>query len=223
MTRQLTLCCERATAELGLRLLRFPTRRPPDDETLIARAVNGDARAKRALAERLGPYIKARVLRATRGRPVGGHEVEDLLGEVWARLLADDGKLLRAWDASRATLPGYVNLITGQTVSKLRRDTSTQKRRPVGGTTSLSDAEAVASAAPAPDEHAADRARLEALWQHLEATLPPTGRLVLNMLYVDHRAPGDIARITGLSASTVHGWRFKIKNAAQAFDGGQGR
>ena len=201
-----------------LRVLGFPGRRPPGDGETLGRALEGDARARRALAERLGPFIKARVLRATRGARTAGHEVEDLVHEVWTRLLADDARLLREWDPERASLPGYVNLLTGQVVSKTRRAASAQRRAPAGGTESFEDDAPLATQAPPPDEVAAERARLRALWAHLEETLPAMGRLVLKLLYVDHRAPNDIARDLNLSVATVHGWRHKIKRAARAFE-----
>ncbi len=220
MTISLTMQRRTATAVAAVKMIRFPLRRPDDDATLLRRAFGGDSAARRRLAERLGPFIKARVLRATRGEAIGGLEVCDLVHEVWGRLFADDARLLRDWDPERASLPGYVNLLTGQIVSKTRRAQFAQRRHPEGGSGPLDEAAAVADAAPAPDEHAAERARLRALWTHLEDTLPPIGRVVLHMLYADHRAPADIARALGVSDSAVYGWRHKIKRAAVAFEEG---
>src|SRR5688500_15721273 len=89
-----------------------------DDRDLVARALTGDEAAERSLVKRVAPAIRARVLCVTRGRPgPGGTEVEDLIHEVWCRLLENNGRRLRAWDPARGkTLEGYVSLIAGQLV-----------------------------------------------------------------------------------------------------------
>lgn len=189
-----------------------------DDVALIEAALGRDRAAALALTERIGPFIRARVLRATRGRPLAGHAPEDVMQEVWCRLLADDGRRLRRYDPARGkTLGGFVNMIAAQVMSNLIEEAGAHKRRPEGGFTDLDHAPESTSAAPRPDQLTGDRAALRSMWQHLEATLPPAGRLVLQMLYVDQLAADEIARRLGCSPNTVYSWRFKIKKAALAY------
>ncbi len=192
-------------------------RRQPQlgDEALLASALEG-RRGMQQLAGRLGPFIRARVLRMTRSEPA---RADDLMQEVWAHLLAEDARALRAWNPARASLPGYVNLLCSRVVAKSFRAEGAQKRRPRGGLTLL-EGGTHPTGTPAPDRVAQDRERLDALWTHLQASLGPMGRLVLSMLFVDNRPPKEIAAALGLSVATVNGWRHKIKLAARAFEEG---
>ncbi len=193
-----------------------------DDVTLIERALGRDRAAALALTERIGPFIRARVLRATRGRPLAGTGPDDVMQEVWCRLLADDGRRLRLYDPARGkSLAGFVNMVAGQLMANLIEEYGARKRRPEGGFTAIENAAQAANPAPRPDRVAAERNELDALWRHLDATLAPAGRLVLKMLYVDRLAPDEIARRLGMSPNTVYSWRFKIKKAAQAFRAAQ--
>lgn len=199
-------------------LRRRAAARDLDPATLIARAAAGDRVATVELAERIGPAIRARVLRITRGRPTAAIDPEDMVQAVWERLFARDARRLRAFDPTRGvTLPGFVSMIAGQAVAEIIEAQQAQKRRAPGGTRDLDDARAVAAGGPDPETHASERGELAALWQHLEAGLSPQGVLVLQMLYVDRLEPVEIARRTGMKRATVDSWKFKIKKAAQAW------
>lgn len=190
---------------------------------LIAAAIDGDRWAATELARQIGPAIRARVLRITRGRSAGAVDVEDMVQEVWGRLFARDAQRLRAFDPARGvSLPGFVSLIAGQAVLEIIDAQSAQKRRAPGGTTDIDDARSLAATGPAIDQHVLNRAQLDALWAHLEASLPPQGVLVLHMLFVDHLAPAEIVSRTGMKRPTVDGWKFKIKKAALAWRKMQG-
>lgn len=188
-----------------------------DDVKLIDAALARDRAAALALTERVGPYIRARVLRASRGRRLAGHGVDDLIHEIWCRLLADDGHKLRMYDPERGkTLGGFVSMIAGQVIGDLLQKDRAQKRRPPGGFASMEDAPH-ASGGARPDEATADKDELGAVWRHLDETLPARGRLVMKLLFVDGLSTEQIADRIGLSANAVYGWRFKIKKAALEF------
>lgn len=196
---------------------RLARARALDDVALIREALRGDRAAALALTERVGPYIRARVLRSSRGRRLAGHDPEDLMHEIWCRLLADDGHKLRMYDPERGkTLGGFVNMIAGQVIGDLVQKDSAQKRRPAGGFTGL-EAAPHAAGGERPDEKTAEREQLAAVWRHLDETLPPRGRLVFKLLFVDGLPPDEIAERIGLTANAVYGWRHKIKKAAVEF------
>lgn len=196
---------------------RLARARGLDDVALIEAGLGRDRAAALALTERVGPYIRARVLRASRGRRLAGHDPDDLIHEIWCRLLADDGHKLRMYDPERGkTLGGFVSMIAGQVIGDLVGRDMAQKRRPAGGFTGLDDAPQAAGGAR-PDETTAERDELAAVWRHLDQTLPDRGRLVLKLLFVDGLAPDQIAEHIGLTSNAVYGWRHKIKKAALEF------
>lgn len=194
-----------------------------DPAALIDAAVAGDRVAAIELARRVGPAIRARVLRITRGRPTAAIDPEDMVQAVWERLFAHDARRLCAFDPDRGvSLEGFVSMIAGQAVAEIIEAQTAQKRRAPGGTTDIDDARGVAAGGPDADDRVAQRGTLDALWQHLEATLPPQGALVLRLLFVDRVEPAEIARLTGMKRATVDSWKFKIKKAAVAWRKTQG-
>jgi RNA polymerase sigma-70 factor (ECF subfamily) len=199
--------------------LRGATRaRQLEPLALIHAALEGDRWAAIELSRRVGPAIRARVLRITRGRPTGAVDLEDMVQEVWGRLLANDGRRLRAFDPGRGvSLPGFISLIAGQAVAEIIEAQHAQKRRAPGGTTTIEDARGVAASSPSADRLVGDRTELAALWAHLEAHLPPRGVLVMHLLFVDRLSPADIVARTHMKRATVDSWKFKIKKAALAW------
>ena len=185
---------------------------------LIEAALSGDRVAATELSRRVGPPIRARVLRITRGRPTGAVDVDDMLQEVWGRLLAHDGRRLRTFDATKGvSLEGFVSMIAGQAVAEVIAAQTAQKRSAPGGTTDIADARDLSTNAPAADARVAQHTQLSALWQHLSETLPPRGALVMTMLFVDGLDPAEVVRRTDMKRATVDSWKFKIKKAALAW------
>lgn len=195
-----------------------------DDAAQVRAALAGDRAAVRALVERLTPAIRARVLRLTRGAGApGGHAVEDLVSEVWARLLANDAQRLRAYDPSRGkTLEGYVSLIAGQLVVTLVRAARAEKRGSGRAEEPLDAAEHVAAVSPDPEQSLV-AASGEGLFAHLEANLSDRGRLVLRLVYVDGLSVADAATALGVTAQVIYNWQFKIRGLAEAWRASEGR
>lgn len=201
------------TALLSIR--RFVAREAPSDVELIRRTLDGDAAAGQALARRVAPAIRARVLRHTRGRAVHGHSVEDLVHEVWCRLLAHDGRRLRGYDPAKGkTLDGYVSMIASQVLANVVEQHSASKRRAAGGVGDLEEAQHTPAVEPGPERLVADRQRMAALWQHLEGSLPERGRLVLRLVYVDGMSVDEAAACLGVQRQVVYNWQFKIRREA---------
>lgn len=200
-----------------LALMRFG--RPPPawtDAELVERVVAGEPRARRELARRIEPILRAHVLMRTRGRPIGARDPDDLVQDAWGRLFERDAQRLRQFDPARMSLKGYANLIAGNAVATAAAREAADKRRPAGGVAPIEAAGDVDDGRDAQDD-AATRDTLRALWQHLDATLAPMGRLVLTALFVDHMSPAEAADALGIKRATVDSWRFKIKKAAVAW------
>jgi RNA polymerase sigma-70 factor (ECF subfamily) len=96
---------------------REASARDMGDRGTIERALRGDGVAVRALVELLTPAIQTSIARvllrsgARLGRDVRS-EVADLTQEVFERLFAEDGRLLRDWEPERgASLAGFVKIV----------------------------------------------------------------------------------------------------------------
>lgn len=197
-----------------LRLGRLPTKW--GDAELIERALTGERAAMRELARRIGPILRARILYATRGRPTGGADVDDLMQDAWGRLFERDAHRLRQYDPARMSLKGYANLIAANAVGAAWERASAAKRQPEGGLAPIEAAQAIQDGRDL-QANAIERETVSDLWAHLNTTLPPMGRLVLKALFVDHLSPAASADQLGIKRATVDSWRFKIKKAALAW------
>lgn len=188
---------------------------PSDDREVIRRCLAGDRRAGRVLLERLLPVIHARVRRCLPRARWG--EADDLVQDVWASLLADDGRALRTWEPDRgASLENYVGLITKRKVLNLI-EFSTAARRG-GGEEAMPLDDAAAFALPQrPSGGLADRDQLARLAAHLQATLPERGWLIFRLLFTDGCEVEEVAQALGVNAQVVYNWRFKIRQEARAW------
>lgn len=194
-------------------------RRQDDVPTMIRQALAGDRRAARRLAERCAPVIRVRVLRMTRGRTgPGGLDTDDLVHEVWCRLLTDDGRRLRSYDPARGkTFEGYISMIAGQLVATVAEHHAAAKRRAPGGHGELEEARHVAAAAADPEANVAGRQAKDALWQHLEAQLSARGRVVLALVYTDGLSVDEAAARMGVKKQVVYNWQHKIRGLTRAW------
>jgi DNA-directed RNA polymerase specialized sigma24 family protein len=97
----------------------------PEDDALLARALDGDRAAMRELASRLIAPIQREVAvvlgRATQGKGVDARqEVLDLVQDVLVLLFEHDARELRRWDPSRGRgLHSYVRLVARRRVSRV--------------------------------------------------------------------------------------------------------
>lgn len=192
------------------------------DTALIEAALRGERASVRRLMERLTPVIRARVLRLTRGVPgPGGQDADDLVSEVWARLLENDAQRLRAFDPSRGkTLEGFVSLIAGQMVITDVRAARAEKRGSGRAAEPLEAAESVAAAHPDAEARMAQAQGFEALWAHLDGQLSDRGRLVLRLVYVDGLTVPEAAAALGVNAQVIYNWQFKIRALAESWRAG---
>lgn len=103
---------------------------------LVRAALTGDRGAIRRLVGRLRPVVHTEVAHVLLSRAAAAgrnarQELEDLVQEVFARLWADDGKLLRRWDPSRGrSLDSWVRLVArSRALDQLR----SRRRTPLQG------------------------------------------------------------------------------------------
>lgn len=76
----------------------------------VAAALRGDRAAFGELYRCYSPRVRASVVNAIRFRADLAPHLDDILGEVWARLLADECRQLRSYDASRGAFGYYLRM-----------------------------------------------------------------------------------------------------------------
>jgi RNA polymerase sigma-70 factor (ECF subfamily) len=192
------------------------------DHQLIVSALSGSREAARALIVRLSPVIQARAARLTLRRfPGTGPEavrarVEDAVQDVFLRLFAEDGRVLRAWDATRgASLENYVGLVAERLVLSAHRSghkTAWREDTGLGG-------EDDAGAQPASPERLEDRVITAGLAARvvsaLEAELSPQGLELFYRLVVWEQTVEQVGDELGLSRDAVYQWRSRLLKRAR--------
>lgn len=157
--------------------------------------LRGDKRAWEAFVERFAPVIHAAVRRTLRARAprIAEEDIHDVVQEVFVRLVRDDYRRLRAFDASRASLVTWLTVVARSVaIDELRR------RRPPAVQLDEQSLEVAASDAP-PAEGVEIPAGL----------LSPRQRLVLRLLFEKDLPVAEVARLLGIEEQTVRSTRHK--------------
>lgn len=190
-----------------------------DEHALIRRAMAGQGSAVAVLVRRLMPVIRARVRRSLmrQGKRLGPHDGDDLVQEIWLRLIDDSGRRLLAYDPSRgATLEGYTGLIAEREIGNLRQKAGAKRR---GGNlvAVTSDDAKIPSAGASPEQQVEAQDLAARLGEYLEGELPARGRLILRYAFMDGLPPQQVAETLGVKVQVVYNWQHKIRTAARAF------
>jgi len=188
------------------------------DQASLTRALSGRGSALTELVEALTPVIQARVARSVlRWKGTAGgvrQHVEDLTQEVFMRLFADGGRVLRDWAPDKGlSLENFVGLVAQrQAISMLR----TGKRNPWREDATDSEIlEAHGSAAPGPEEVVASRDTLEQLLERMREELSPMGWKLFELLYIREHSVDEVRAETDLSADAVYAWRSRLRKLAR--------
>ena len=184
---------------------------------LLARALEGDSVAVRALVERLSPVVQSRVARAllrsrARGRPIR-QEVADLTQEVFVALFRDDARKLRAWEPARGLdLRAFVGLVSEREVASILRS---GRRSPWTEEPTESQDLDRRREHRDPEQAVAERQHAELVLERLEAALSPLGRQLFVLLWVEGRSVQAVCDQLELSADAVYAWRSRIRKTAR--------
>jgi RNA polymerase sigma factor (sigma-70 family) len=185
---------------------------------LLADTLAGQPRAARALIDLLYPVVQARVARvlmrstgARRGN--ARQEVDDLTQEVFASLFDRQGKALRSWDPARGlSLPNFVGLLAERWALSILRS---GRRTPFAGVADEErELDRLPEPGPGPEPAAMSRQLLELLLDRLRLALSPLGFHLFQLLYVEDRAPEEVAATARMSADAVYAWRSRLRKLA---------
>jgi len=156
----------------------------------IAALLDGDRRAWTAFVRRYAALIVA----AVRGIAPTSGDVEDLTQEVFVRLCKDEFRLLRSYDATRASISTWITIVARSTA----RDALRRRRLNSVPIESVPEAHLKVDAVePTP------KLKLP------EALLSPRQREILGMLYDGEMEVGEIAQALGIDPQTVRSAHHK--------------
>lgn len=202
-------------------VLSFPQSASHDEPSeLVRRAMRGDARAVRALVERLTPILQARaaraLLRCSRGllpRDVR-QEVEDLVQTVFSVLFANGGKLFLDWDPERGkSFDGYVSMVADSRLTSVLR--THRGRVWPDDPTEVEDLETSAEFQIGPEPAIVSRDALRLVLRRFREVASDRAYELFVLLYVEERTAEEVSAITGMSVENVHTHKSRLGKLAR--------
>ena len=194
---------------------------PPVTHDAIRRALAGDRSQLRSIVDALTPVIQARVARvllragSIDRRGSVRQEVEDLTQDIFARLFADSGEVLRSWDETKGlSLAGYVGLISERECISIVRS---KRRNPYTERPTEADTlDHVSRGNQGTENEVLTRQMAKTLCSRLHATLSPLGFTVFEKLFCHEQTPESVCEELGMSADALYAWRSRIRKTARA-------
>src|SRR5690349_14135258 len=172
-----------------------------DDERLVERALGGNRKALEELVKLLTPVIQARAARVVwkyRGatEPLR-QDVHDATQDVFAKLFAENGKILRDWDPGRGlSLRNFVGLVAiRQVLSKRRANGATME-----ATESIDTAVLPMVPPGLPESRLCDVDLVVKLLERFRGALSALGFEIFERLYLREQTTEQIEQDLGLSA-----------------------
>ncbi len=164
----------------------------------------------------LEPSIRATVaskLSGWPGRSIDVRTVDDVVQEIFRRLLENDRRALNNYDRSRGPLRAYVLQLTRNYISDLGR---AQKRRAdaQGPASHLND-ENIPSRADTPEDAILRKRRIAHLRAELDRRLSTNDQLMFQLMFVDHLEDKAIAAKLAKSRGAIYTCRHRIRTIAR--------
>ncbi|MEM1023564.1 MAG: sigma-70 family RNA polymerase sigma factor [Myxococcota bacterium] len=182
---------------------------------VVASALAGERDAMEQLIALVAPYIQIRAARYLASRTTGfgsglRAEQDDLVQEVFLRLLVNDGRALRAWRPERGLdLGSFVGLIAQREILNVMRSA---RRRP------WTDADPLPSTLKAHcpvEEQAIEGDLVRRLLYGLHRWLTPRGRELFQVVYVEERPLEEVASQFGMKRGALYAWRSRVQARAR--------
>lgn len=175
-------------------------------DDLVSRCLQADEKAWESFVQTYGGMIWAAVRKVLQSRGAAGASlVEDVVQDLFLRLIENDFHLLKNYDPRRASLRTWLNIVSRSTaIDWLRR-----KRLP---TVRLEEMGQVAAIAESPQP------------EHEAVFIQPgllTGRqkLILHLLFDGEMSPEEIGKLLGISAQTVRSTKHKAVQKLREYFG----
>jgi len=183
---------------------------PPDR---IAAALAGDRAAFGELYRCYAPRVRAAVVTAIRFRAELVPHLDDILAEVWARLLADGCRQLRTFDPARGAF-GYYLRMRSWALARMLAAQVLRRARLV----ELDDPFVSLFAEDGLEGKLQGRDALERLYAEVRARLDPIDLALFENVYVEGRKIEEVGRALGLGKDAAyrrsHRLRAKLQRIA---------
>ena len=188
----------------------------------IAEALAGDRAAFAELYRCYGLRVRASVAAAIRFRAELVPYLDDILGEIWARFLADGCRQLRSFDPSRGAFGYYLRM---RTWAMARMLAAQYLRR--AKLVELDDPFVSLFPEDGLEGRLLSRDELERLYEAIRARLDPTDLAIFEHVHVEGRRIDEVGQALGLSKDAAyrrsHRLRAKIQKIADALLGKKGK
>lgn len=171
----------------------------------LQRCIRGEKRAWDAFVGRVAPIVHAAVRRTLRRHHAAADSADDVVQEVFLRLIRNDLHLLRTFDPARASLATWLTLVArSTTIDHLRRT------RPPAVPIEQAR-EAAVPAPPTPSEGATRELGVP------DDLLPPRQRLVVHLLFDRGLSVDEAGELMGVSPQTVRSTKHKALERLREF------
>lgn len=185
------------------------------DESLRDLVLNSPEEGWNALLLKYGPFVK----RLVRRYRLSTEDTEEIVQEVWFRLVKNEQKLIRHWDPARCSLKGYLAVVTPSVAldfirSRFHQDTC---RRAESADWQAWDvlSELLVSSSPSPASRLERAQEMEALAQSLSdwadsGRLREEDRLILELLLRGLDYP-EISLFLGITEKKLNLRIYRLK------------
>jgi RNA polymerase sigma factor (sigma-70 family) len=192
--------------------------RPETDRDAIARALEGDATARRALASKLIDAVHREVAhcllrRAAIVKRDPRQETADLVQEVLVALFERDGQELRRWDPERGrSLDSFVRLIARRRVARILE----RRRSNPWSETPIDPAQIELEDDAGELRRLEERGELDAVLVQIHARMSVRDHELFDLLYVEELEPEEVAQRMQMTRQAVNAWSYRMRRMARA-------
>jgi len=174
----------------------------PDVDELLARCLEGEPAARDGFVGRYAAIIYGAVERVIRSRRPADPSlsIEDIAQEVFLKLFRSDARLLRTYDAARASLSTWLTIVARSTALDLLR-----RKHP-----------ATVPFEPASHSPVVEPPRVVDRVEIPRDLLSVRQELVMRLLYDREMQVSEAARLMGVAEQTVRSTRHKALNKLRA-------
>jgi len=165
------------------------------DPPTIQRALEGDRAAFTELYRHYRGVVRGAVAARVRAWPSVTSQLEDILGDVWVQMLADDRRALRLYDPRRGPLGYFIRLLAASRASTVIRARVRQQAQLVPDTTDTTEEI---------ERAMLQRDFLEALWAEARPLLKDVDEELFVAVMVMGREAKEVAPELGLSQDAAY-------------------
>ncbi len=188
-----------------------------DDVALLERAVASDESARTEIVMRLTPVFAALAIYATRrwrGGRIGSLDADDLVGELFGALFADDANALTRWDVSRSSLETFGKIWGRSRIHEIMR--KEMRRADILERRGLDQDGGEPVTRDRPDEIIAAQRLGRAILACVEAAMTTAlARRMIDLILIRQLDTDELVRRTDMKRQGIFRWRSRVLEQAR--------